>query len=298
MRTYAEYLAVVFGPGKYQKLALNAGHDCPNRDGTLGYGGCIYCSNRAFSPAYCHAGASLEEQLQAGRAFFGRKYRDMRWLPYFQTYTSTNADLDELRRQYTRMLAPTDVAGMVVSTRPDALPESVVALLASLPKPVLVEIGAETSHDHILEKINRRHTWAQTTDAVSRCAGKGLHVGLHLIAGLPGDDDDGLMLTLDRCCRLPIDTLKLHHLQVLRGTILARMADRGEVQLPELTLEHYLEVCAAIVRRVPDRIVIERFVAQAPDGLLISPRWGVKNYQFMNLLRERLKAEDGGKARR
>lgn len=291
MRTYAEYLASIFGPGKYQKLTLNAGHDCPNRDGTLGYGGCIYCSNRAFSPAYCHAGATLEEQLQAGRAFFSRKYRDKLWLPYFQTYTSTNADFDELRLQYARMLADDDVAGMVVSTRPDALPQPVVDLLSSLPKPVLVEIGAETSHDRILETINRRHTWAQTVDAVERCAAKGLHVGLHLIAGLPGDDDDGLLLTIDRCCRLPIDTIKLHHLQILKGTLLARMADRGEVQVPELALEHYLDLCAEIVRRVPGRIVIERFVAQAPEELLISPRWGVKNYQFMNLLKKKLRAE-------
>ena len=291
MRTYAEYLASIFGPGKYQKLTLNAGHDCPNRDGTLGYGGCIYCSNQAFSPAYCHAAATLEEQLQAGRAFFSRKYRDKRWLPYFQTYTSTNADLDELRRQYISMLAPDDVAGMVVSTRPAALPTPVIGLLSSLPKPVLVEIGAETSHDRILETINRRHTWAQTVDAVERCAAKGLHVGLHLIAGLPGDDDDGLLLTIDRCCRLPIDTIKLHHLQVLKGTLLAHMVDRGEVRVPELTLEHYLDLCAAIVRRVPGRITIERFVAQAPEGLLISPRWGLKNYQFMNLLRKKLRED-------
>lgn len=291
MRTYAEYLASIFGPGKYQKLTLNAGHDCPNRDGTLGYGGCIYCSNQAFSPAYCHAAATLEEQLQAGRAFFSRKYRDKRWLPYFQTYTSTNADLDELRRQYISMLAPDDVAGMVVSTRPDALPTPVIGLLSSLPNPVLVEIGAETSHDRILETINRRHTWAQTVDAVERCAANGLHVGLHLIAGLPGDDDDGLLLTIDRCCRLPIDTIKLHHLQVLKGTLLAHMADRGEVRVPELTLEHYLDLCAAIVRRVPGRITIERFVAQAPEGLLISPRWGLKNYQFMNLLRKKLRED-------
>ena len=108
---------------------------------------------------------------------------------------------------------------------------------------------------------------------------------------MPGDDDDGLLLTIDRCCRLPIDTIKLHHLQVLKGTLLAHMADRGEVRVPELTLEHYLDLCAAIVRRVPGRITIERFVAQAPEGLLISPRWGLKNYQFMNLLRKKLRED-------
>lgn len=288
MRTYAQYLAEIFGPGKYQKLTLNAGHDCPNRNGTLGYGGCIYCSNKAFSPAYCHKNASLLEQLEAGRRFFCRKYRDMRWLPYFQTYTSTNADLDELRRQYAEMLAGDDVAGMVVSTRPDALADSVISLLASLPKQVIVEIGAETSHDRTLTLLNRRHTWAQTVDAVTRLAAVGLNVGLHLMVGLPGETYEDILLTVDRCCRLPIGSLKLHHLQVLRGTRLARMVQTGEVEVPSYTLEQYLDLCVRIVCRVPESIVIERFVAQASAELLISPRWGLKNYQFMNLLRNRL----------
>ena len=123
MKTYPQYLEEIFGPGKYQKLTLNAGHDCPNRNGTLGYGGCIYCSNEAFSPAYCHGHLTLAEQLEAGRQFFSRKYKDKKWLPYFQTYTSTNADLERLREDYASVLNPADVAGLVVSTRPDTLPQ-------------------------------------------------------------------------------------------------------------------------------------------------------------------------------
>lgn len=289
MRSYSDYLVSLFGPGKYQKLALNAGHDCPNRNGTLGYGGCIYCSNRAFSPAYCHTGATLAEQFEAGKNFFSRKYRHMRWLPYFQTFTSTNADIDELRRQYSDVMRNEDVAGMIVSTRPDSLPDNVIGLLSQLGKPVIVELGAESSHDVTLQLLHRRHSWRQTVDAVERCYDAGLHVGLHLMAGLPGEDDAMLLQTVDRCCRLRVDTLKLHHLQILRGTQLAGMVLSGEMEVPVLTLEHYLDLCAAIVERVPEHTVIERFVAQAPDDELISPRWGLKNYQFMHLLRQRLR---------
>lgn len=289
MKSYSDYLESIYGPGKYQKLALNAGHECPNRNGTLGYGGCIYCANEAFSPSYCHQNATLEEQLDSGRKFFSRKYPNLKWLAYFQTFTSTNANIDKLQAQYNSILAPEDVAGMVVSTRPDMLGDDVLALLVSLPKPVLLEIGAESSHDTTLKLLNRRHTWSQTTDAVKRAASLGLHVGLHLIAGLPEENDAMLLQTVDRCCQLPIETLKLHHLQLLRGTQLEILAKQGAVKIPELKLEHYLDLCAEIVHRVPKKIIIERFVAQAPDSLLVSPRWGLKNYQFMNLLSARLK---------
>ena len=288
MKTYPQYLEEIFGPGKYQKLTLNAGHDCPNRNGTLGYGGCIYCSNEAFSPAYCHGHLTLAEQLEAGRQFFSRKYKDKKWLPYFQTYTSTNADLERLREDYASVLNPADVAGLVVSTRPDTLPQPVIEMLARLTKSVIVEIGAESFHNKTLELLNRRHTAEKTADAVSRCAAVGLHVGLHLIAGLPGETDADLIESVDKACALPIGSLKLHHLQVLRGTQLAHLVKKGEIQVPELTVEKYLTLCAEIVQRVPEHIVIERFVAQAPPELVISPKWGLKNYQFVNLLNNRL----------
>lgn len=289
MVTYSQYLASIFGPGKYQKLALNAGHDCPNRNGTLGTGGCIYCANTAFSPAYCHDGASIKEQLEAGRKFFQRKYRDMRWLPYFQTFTSTNADLDTLSNQFLSVVEEEDVAGLIVSTRPDCLSPDVVTLLSSLGKPVIVEIGAESSHDRTLQRLNRHHTWQQTIDAVTRAAEAGMHVGLHLIAGLPGETDSDLLATIDRCCKLPLESLKLHHLQILRNTLLHRLVEEGKITVPQLSLQHYLDLCAEIFHRVPESIIIERFVAQAPDDLIVSPRWGLKNYQFMNLLLQRLK---------
>lgn len=289
MKRYSDYLQSVFGPGKYQKLTLNAGHDCPNRDGTLGRGGCIYCSNVAFSPSYCHSGMTLTQQFEAGRSFFSRKYKNMQWLPYFQTYTSTRANLSELREQYLEILAHEDVAGIVVSTRPDALPQDVIELLAGLPKPVIVELGAESSHNRTLNLLRRGHTWQQTCDAVCRCAKAGLHTGIHLIAGLPGESDRDLLETIDRSCRLPIDTVKLHHLQILRHTPLAKMVEKGEITVPEISVEHYLDLCVEILSHIPERITVERFLAQAPPAMLISPCWNLKNYQFMQLLEKRLK---------
>ncbi len=288
MKRYSDYLQSIFGPGKYQKLTLNAGHDCPNRDGTLSRGGCIYCSNIAFSPSYCHSGMTLSQQFKAGRHFFSRKYKNMLWLPYFQTYTSTRADLSSLRDQYMEILGHEDVAGIVVSTRPDALPQPVVELLAELPKPVIVELGAESSHDRTLDILHRGHTWQQTCDAVCRAAEAGLHVGIHLMAGLPGETDEDLLVTIDRSCQLPIETIKLHHLQILRHTLLAKMVERGEITVPQITVEHYLELCVEILRHIPDHIIVERFLAQAPPSLLISPCWNLKNYQFMQLLENRL----------
>lgn len=288
MKTYADYLISIFGPGKYQKLTLNAGNDCPNRDGSIGYGGCIYCSNKAFSPDYCHNGMSLTQQLEAGKNFFGRKYKDTRWLPYFQTYTSTNASIEKLRQQYSTIINAADVAGMVISTRPDTLPQTVIELLSSLHKPVIIELGAESSHDRTLQLLNRGHSWLATVDAVHRAADAGLHVGLHLIAGLPGEDEYDLFKTIDASCELPIDSIKLHHLQILKGTILAKKVAEGSINVPELTLENYINLCIKILNRIPPNIVIERFVAQAPPELLISPRWGLKNYQFMNLLQNRM----------
>ena len=284
MISYSEYLARLFPGVKVQKISLNAGHACPNRDGTIGYGGCIYCRNEAFSPSYCHAGATLAEQLRAGKRFFARKYPGMKYLAYFQNYTNTYAPLPELCRQYEEMLAEDDVVGLVVGTRPDCLDEECVAMMASLPRPVIVELGAESSHDSTLRLVNRGHTWADTCRATHCLYEAGLHCGLHLIAGLPGENEEMILATVRRACALPVQTLKLHHLQVLRGTELERLIAQGQLSVPRFTVDEYLALCRRIIAIVPPDMCIERFLAQAPPGMVVSPKWGIKNYQFMHLL--------------
>lgn len=280
-------------PGvKVQKISVNAGFSCPNRDGTIGTGGCIYCDNSSFTPAYCLNGDSVTRQLEEGKRFFARKYPGMKYLAYFQSFTSTHtSSITLLRDLYRQALESDDVVGMVIGTRPDTFTEEVASLLGEInaTHPVIVEIGAETSDDRTLRLINRHHTWKDVADAVGRCHRHSLHCGLHLIAGLPGEDDDAVLRTVAKACALDVDTIKLHQLQIIEGTTLHREWEAGRIDVHPYGLEEYLSLCERIVRLVDGRVEIERFTSQAPPGRVVAPRWGLKNYQFTNLLHNRLR---------
>lgn len=290
-RTYADYLAEFF-PHKMQKLTVNAGFTCPNRDGTKGRGGCIYCNNQSFNPSFSSRGESVTTQLLEGKRFFARKYPEMHYLAYFQAYTNTHSsDIDRLMALYEEALSVTDVDGLIIGTRPDCLPKELLSRLAKLntfPGRVMIEFGAESAHDATLELINRCHTWNDTVDACRRTAAAGIHCGIHLILGLPGETVPMMLTTVEQALRLPIKTVKFHQLQVIRGTKLAQLLADGEIAIPRFTVEEYVDLCAEIVRMTPEHIAIERFTSQSPDNLLITPRWGLKNYQFVELLRKRL----------
>lgn len=288
---YAEYLQRIFPGRKVQKLSIDAGFSCPNRDGTIGTGGCIYCDNRTFSPAYCRESESVTAQIEAGKRFFARKYPDMEYLAYFQAYTNTHGPIGKLMALYREALSCEGVAGLIIGTRPDCISSELLSELSALNRehPVIVEYGAETSHNATLALLNRGHTWEDTCRAAERTAEAGLSCGLHLIAGLPDETDEMILQTIGRCTQLPIDTLKIHQLQVIRGTELARRVAEGTIKVHIRTLEEYVELCARIAERVPRRIAIERFVSQAPPDITLAPRWGVKNYQFANMLLNRLK---------
>ena len=289
-RDFSDFLAELF-PCKMQKIAVNAGFTCPNRDGTKGRGGCTYCNNQTFNPGYCAPALSVTEQLEEGKRFFGKKYPDMRYLAYFQAYTNTHGDIDRLMALYEEALAVDKVDGLIIGTRPDCMPDALLQRLAQLNQShrVIVEYGAETSHNITLERINRCHTWEETVDAVMRTVAAGIPTGLHLIVGLPGEDEAMIMQTIDRISQLPIATVKLHQLQLVKGTRMAMDVEQGLYTVPQFTAEEYIDLSCKIVKRMAPTIAIERFVSQSPDALLISPRWGLKNYQFTNLLHNRLK---------
>lgn len=293
-KDYSEYLRERFGEVKVQKLSVDAGFSCPNRDGTISRGGCIYCDNRSFTPSYCDPADGVARQLAEGKRFFARKYPQMKYLAYFQSFTGTHARaLPALRALYEEAASQPDIVGLIIGTRPDALPDGVVNMLAELNRrlPVIVEIGAETSHDRTLSLVNRCHTWSDVEEAVKRLDNVGIESGLHLIAGLPGEDDDDVLTTVERALQLPVATLKLHQLQVVAGTPLYRMMERGEIAVNPYDLDSYLDLCVRVVERVrelrPD-VALERFVAQAPPEMVVAPKWGIKNYQFVNLLHRRL----------
>lgn len=288
---YSQYLATLFPGVKVQKISVNTDRGCPNRDGTVGSGGCIYCNNQSFTPAYCFGVQGITAQLEAGKKFFARKYPQMKYLAYFQSFSSTyGRDASGLKADLTEALDVEDVVGIVVGTRPDCVPDAVLDVLVEMGRkvPVIVEFGVESLHDRTLRLINRGHDAATAVDSVNRAARRGLHVGVHLIAGLPGESESDILATVDAVCRLPVESIKMHQLQVLRDTPLADMIDRGEVMVEPYTCRQYLELCEKIVHRVPRHIAIDRFLSTAPPEMVMMPKWGVKNYVFTDMLLKRL----------
>ncbi len=282
-RDYASFLADHF-QGKMQKISVSGGFSCPNRDGTISTGGCSYCNNASFNPSYCRSGMTVSEQIEEGKRFFGHKYPDMRYLAYFQAYTSTHAaTADTLLSLYAEALAADKVDGLIIGTRPDCVNPELLRRISSLGW-CMMEYGAESSHDSTLRRVNRGHKWADTVRAVTDTAHTGMPVGLHLIMGLPGETRRMMLETVDRINDLPLDVVKFHQLQIIRGTRLEREFSAGAPDIHVFELEEYLDLCAEIVTRLRHDIAIERFVSQSPDSLLVAPRWGVKNYQFTNRL--------------
>lgn len=290
-REYSDYLAERFNR-KMQKLTVNAGFTCPNRDGTKGWGGCTYCNNQAFNPTFAERGDSITEQLTKAKAFFARKYPDMHYLAYFQAYTNTHSDdVSRLMDMYHEALAVENVDGLIIGTRPDCVSDELLEKLAELntfPGRVVIEYGAESSFDETLERINRCHTWAETVEATQKTVAKGIDVGLHFILGLPGETEEMMLETVRRLSELPISTVKFHQLQVIRGTRLAKDIQQGLYDVKTFTVDEYIALCCKIVRCINPQIAIERFTSQSPDELLISPRWGLKNYEFVHRLNKKL----------
>lgn len=291
-KDFGDYMAEKFPGIKVQKISVNAGFSCPNRDGTIGRSGCIYCDNSSFTPGYCFSNDSISSQLNAGKAFFARKYPKMKYLAYFQSFSNTfGRPVEELEQMYREAMNVEDVVGVIIGTRPDTLPQETVGMLGRLNKemPVIVEIGAETSHDATLELINRGHSWRDVEDAVKRLHEAGLSTGLHLIAGLPGETPEMILETVRKVVALPIDSIKLHHLQILKNTRLAQLWESGKLSVEQFTVEKYIDLCIKIINLVPRKIAIERFLASSPPDKVLSPHWGLKNYEFTNLLKNKLK---------
>ena len=290
---FGSYLYGQFGC-KVQKITLDGGFTCPNRDGSKGRGGCTYCNNRTFNPAYCHKHLPVREQMEEGIAFFSHKYPTMRYLAYFQAYTNTYGSLDILKQRYEDALAVDGCVGIVIGTRPDCMPEELLDYLQELSRRVyvMVEYGVESTDDATLLRINRGHDYATAIDAVKRTAARGLPVGVHIILGLPGEERASLVSQARLLSELPITTLKLHQLQLIRGT---RMAEEF-IETPEdfhlFELEEYIEVVVDYLENLRPDIVVERFASQSPKELLIAPDWGLKNYELVEKIKRRMRERD------
>lgn len=281
-------------PFRVQKISLNAGFSCPNRDGTKGWGGCTYCNNQTFNPDYCRTEKSVTCQLTEGRAFFAHKYPEMRYLAYFQAYTNTYGDIARLKALYEEALAAEGIVGLVVGTRPDCMPEELLDYLEELNRRtfLLVEYGIESADDATLRRINRGHTFAETVEAVQRTAARGIRVGGHVILGLPGEGHDVLMRQAAVLSELPLTTLKLHQLQLIRGTRMAWEYEQSPQDFHLYGVDEYIELVIDYVERLRPDLVLERFVSQSPRELLIAPDWGLKNHEFTGRVRQRMAERD------
>lgn len=275
-------------PYRVQKISIDAGFSCPNRDGRISSGGCTFCDNRTFNPSYCNKTKSISEQLAEGKAFFARKYPEMKYLAYFQAYTNTYDSLDRLKTMYEEALAVDDVVGIVIGTRPDCVSDELLDYLAELVKQtfVMVEYGIESANDETLKRINRGHDFACSRDAIERTHSRDILTGGHIILGLPGEDANESLRQAPIISSLPLDVLKIHQMQIIRGTALAREYEKHPFHV--YSVDEYLDLVVKFISLLRPDLVLERFVSQSPKELLIAPKWGLKNYEFTNLLRKKM----------
>lgn len=287
-RTVAEYFTSIFGR-KVQKIAVNAGLGCPNRDGTAGFGGCIFCNNAAFNPSYAFDSAgSITEQLESGIRFFSGKGGRGAYLAYFQSYSNTYAPTDRLIPIYEEALSFPGVLGLVIATRPDCLEEDLLDYFehrfgrkAPEGHPyLLVELGVESTEDETLRKINRGHDYACAAKAVRELDNRGIAVGVHIILGLPGEDMGDFANHARRISALPVTTVKLHQLQVIKGTKLAEMYAAGDERLHLFTPEEYAGAVRVFLDNLRADIAVDRLVSEAPKDMVIAPSWGLKPSEF------------------
>lgn len=269
-------------PYKVQKISINAGFTCPNRDGLKGVGGCTYCNNQSFSPGYGGKQKSVTDQLKDGIAFFSHKYPAMKYLAYFQSYTNTYDSIDSLIAKYEEALSYPDVVGLIIGTRPDCMPEELLKYFSELNKKtfLLIEYGLESTLDRTLEFINRGHTYTESIETIIETASFGIKAGVHLILGLPHETREEILEHAVAISKLPLTTVKLHQLQLIRGTVMAKQYKEHPEWFNLFDVDEYIDLCIDFAEYLNPDFIIERFVSQSPKELLIAPDWGLKNYQF------------------
>ncbi len=287
--SFGEYAKARFGGRKLQKVNIDAGFTCPNRDGTLGLGGCVYCNNNSFKPGTCRSVLPVSKQVSEGIGYLGRRYKAGLFLAYFQPYTNTYAPVEELERLYLEALAHPQVAGLAIGTRPDCVDEQKIALLERLAAKkyfILVEYGLQSVYEKSLQFIERGHGFDAFLKALELTCGKGIHIGAHIIAGIPTETREETLLMADRLSELDIGFLKLHQLQVVKGTKLARSYEQDPFHV--FGYEEYIDFAVDFLERLRADIVIQRLFATAPDELLIAPRWGWDRHRTLKDIETRL----------
>jgi len=292
--SYTSYIRKTFGE-RVQKLTIDAGFTCPNRDGRVGLGGCTFCNNESFNPSYCKPNKPISQQLAEGIEFHETRYRRAeKYMAYFQAYSNTYAPLFELKNLYAQALAFPNVVGIVVGTRPDCVDAEKLDYFAHLAKShyVSIEYGVETCNNQTLSRVNRGHTFEQSVWAIRESAQRGIGVGAHFIIGLPGETISDIDVMVQQLNILPIDTVKFHQLQVIRNTAMEAEYQSNPEVFKFYTIDEYLHLLMGIVERLRPNLIIERLTSEAPPPSLVAPQWGkLRTDQLLNRF-ERLMAEN------
>lgn len=288
---FGPHMKSIFGMPVY-KVNVDAGFTCPNRDGSISTGGCIYCNNASFRPAACDRGLSVKEQVARGIPYLRSRYGAEKFLVYFQPYTNTYASVDTLERIYNEALEHPGVIGLAIGTRPDCVDEAKIDLLASIAEKyfVLVEYGLQSIYDKTLEFVNRGHDYACFKNALRLTTGRGIKIGAHIILGFPTETREEMLAMADEISRLPVEFLKIHQLQVIRGTRLAEIYVESPFQT--LGYEGYIALVSEFLERLSPDIVIQRLFASAPLDILVAPVWDRTRSRFLHDLEQYMRQRE------
>lgn len=286
---YSSYIKSKFG-FRVQKISVNAGFSCPNRDGKINYDGCIYCNNESFSPFYCKPEVPITEQLKKGMDFFGKKYQAQKYLAYFQTGTNTYADINILENLYHQALSIDSVLGLVIGTRPDCINKEIIEMIYRIAEKyyVVIEFGAESTNNNTLSLINRGHKWEDTVKALEITAEYNITTGLHIILGLPGENQNDFVKHAEKISKLPVSLLKIHQMQVLKNTKLAKLYSEKPELFADFSIDEYAETIVSFCEKLNPHIIIERFTSESPINTVIAPNWkGKKNFEVSHIIKKK-----------
>ena len=274
------------------KVNVDAGFTCPNRDGSLGLSGCIYCNNDSFRPNSCKPTLSLSEQIGNGIQHIRKRYKANKFIVYFQPYTNTYAPIETLRELYTEALSQPDIIGLAIGTRPDTVDEEKIRMLQEMAERhfILIEYGLQSIYDKSLAFINRGHDYSAFLRAVEMTKGRGIHIGAHLIAGLPTETRAEMLSMADEISSLGIGFLKVHQLQVVKDTPLADLY--REKPFYTFGYEEYVDFIVDFIERTSPEIVFQRLFATAPDSILVAPDWGKSRHRMLSDIEKRLEARN------
>lgn len=291
LKPYNEFADLLkrYFPYKVQKISVNGGFTCPNRDGSKGTEGCTYCNNQSFSPEYENNPKSVTEYLRDGINFFTRKYPTMKYLAYFQSYTNTYDSIDSLISRYEEAISYPDVVGLIIGTRPDCMPDNLLEYFGRLKERtfLMIEYGVESTNEATLKRINRGHSYAESVKNIVKTHEKGILTGAHMILGLPGECKEEILSHAEKLSELPLSTIKLHQLQLIKGTAMAREYENHPDNFHLFSMDEYIDLCVDFAERLNPAFIIERFVSQSPKSLLIAPDWGIKNHEITAKIRKR-----------